>query len=81
MGHARAYLGFDIIKRILSSYFGYNVILVMNITDLDDKIIQRANEQNISCEQLSRRFEKEFHDDSRFICFSVFTLSFSNNVI
>ena len=63
MGHARTYLGFDIIRRILEDHFNYNVTLVMNITDLDDKIIQRANEQNITCEQLSRHFEAEFHQD------------------
>jgi len=63
MGHARTYLGFDIIRRILSDHFNYNVSLCMNITDLDDKIIQRANEQNISCDDLSRKFELEFHED------------------
>ena len=63
MGHARTYLGFDIIRRILVSYFGYDVTLVMNITDLDDKIIKRANEQNIPCSELSQKFEAEFHDD------------------
>lgn len=63
MGHARTYLGFDIIRRILSDYFNYDVTLVMNITDLDDKIIERANEQKITCTELSRRFEAEFHQD------------------
>ncbi len=42
LGHARAYVTFDIIRRILSDYFQYNVFYVMNITDVDDKIIQRA---------------------------------------
>uniref|UniRef100_A0A6U0T1A9 cysteine--tRNA ligase n=1 Tax=Eucampia antarctica TaxID=49252 RepID=A0A6U0T1A9_9STRA len=63
MGHARTYLGFDIIRRILSSHFGYDVTLVMNVTDIDDKIIQRANEQNIECDTLSKQFEAEFHED------------------
>ena len=63
MGHARTYLGFDIIRRILQSHFNYNVTLCMNITDLDDKIIQRANENNISCDELSKKFEAEFHED------------------
>lgn len=35
----------------------------MNITDLDDKIITRANEQNISCDELTKQFEFEFHED------------------
>lgn len=63
MGHARTYLGFDIIRRIMSSYFGYDVTLVMNITDLDDKIIERANENGITCSELSQKFELEFHED------------------
>jgi len=65
MGHARTYLGFDIIRRILTDYFRYNVTLVMNITDIDDKIILQSNEQNIPHLELSRKFELEFHDDMR----------------
>nr|CCM13737.1 cysteinyl-tRNA synthetase, putative [Leishmania guyanensis] len=42
MGHARAYLTFDIIRRIMEDYFGYSVLYQMNITDIDDKIIKRA---------------------------------------
>ena len=63
MGHARTYLGFDIIKRIMEDYFGYEVDLVMNITDLDDKIIARANEVGTSHTDLSQKFELEFHED------------------
>lgn len=44
LGHARAYLTFDIILRILSDYFGYDLFYVMNITDVDDKIILRARQ-------------------------------------
>ncbi|KAL7671183.1 hypothetical protein ACOME3_006088 [Neoechinorhynchus agilis] len=39
------YISFDIIRRILEDYFGYNVIYTMNITDIDDKIIKRARER------------------------------------
>jgi cysteinyl-tRNA synthetase len=64
MGHARTYLGFDIIRRILQDHFGYNVTLIMNITDLDDKIIERSNERGLSsCAELTRRYEHEFHVD------------------
>jgi cysteinyl-tRNA synthetase len=42
LGHARTYLGFDILRRIMSQYFKYDVLLVMNITDVDDKIIIRC---------------------------------------
>ena len=44
MGHARAYITFDIIKRILRDYFCYDVFAVMNVTDIDDKIIKRARQ-------------------------------------
>ena len=63
MGHARTYLGFDIIRRILTDYFRYNVTLVMNITDIDDKIILQSNQQDIPHLELSRQFELEFHED------------------
>ncbi|KNH00563.1 cysteinyl-tRNA synthetase [Perkinsela sp. CCAP 1560/4] len=42
MGHARAYLTFDIIRRVMQEYFQLNVMYQMNITDIDDKIIKRA---------------------------------------
>ncbi|KAG8705726.1 hypothetical protein FRC08_001493, partial [Ceratobasidium sp. 394] len=45
MGHARNYLTQDIIRRILTDYFGYDIHFVMNITDIDDKIIIRARHQ------------------------------------
>ena len=63
MGHARTYLSQDIIIRILREYFGYNVIFVMNITDIDDKIIKRSNERNIPFDELARKYEMEFWDD------------------
>ncbi|XP_047120743.1 cysteine--tRNA ligase, cytoplasmic isoform X1 [Schistocerca piceifrons] len=50
MGHARSYISFDILRRVLSNYFGYDVKYVMNITDIDDKIIKRAR-QNYLYEQ------------------------------
>ncbi|CAK9300466.1 unnamed protein product, partial [Gordionus sp. m RMFG-2023] len=45
MGHARSYISFDIIRRVLESYFNYNIMYVMNITDIDDKIIKRARQK------------------------------------
>ncbi|XP_043255934.1 cysteine--tRNA ligase, cytoplasmic [Colletes gigas] len=44
MGHARSYISFDILRRVLSDYFGYDILYVMNITDIDDKIIKRARQ-------------------------------------
>ncbi|XP_066957620.1 cysteine--tRNA ligase, cytoplasmic [Macrobrachium rosenbergii] len=42
MGHARSYVSFDILRRVIQDYFGYPVNYVMNVTDIDDKIIKRA---------------------------------------
>ncbi|XP_069680399.1 cysteine--tRNA ligase, cytoplasmic [Periplaneta americana] len=47
MGHARSYISFDILRRVLSDYFGYDVMYVMNITDIDDKIIKRARQNHL----------------------------------
>lgn len=63
IGHARTYISFDIVRRVLRDYFKYDVTLVMNITNIDDKIIKRAAEKNISCEELSMIYEKEFLDE------------------
>ncbi|KAH7924212.1 cysteinyl-tRNA synthetase [Leucogyrophana mollusca] len=54
MGHARNYVTQDILRRIMTDYFGYDVHFVMNITDIDDKIILRAR-QNF----LFNRFRSE----------------------
>ncbi|XP_011285391.1 LOW QUALITY PROTEIN: cysteine--tRNA ligase, cytoplasmic [Felis catus] len=50
MGHARSYISFDILRRVLRDYFGFDVFYCMNITDIDDKIIKRAR-QNYLFEQ------------------------------
>lgn len=47
IGHARNYVTFDILRRLLSNYFGYDVTYVMNITDIDDKIILRARQAHL----------------------------------
>ncbi|XP_065835615.1 cysteine--tRNA ligase, cytoplasmic-like [Oscarella lobularis] len=47
MGHARSYITFDILRRVLGGYFNYDVFYVMNITDVDDKIIQRARRNHL----------------------------------
>ncbi len=47
MGHARTYLSFDILRRVLQNYFGYDILYVMNITDIDDKIIRRARQTHL----------------------------------
>uniref|UniRef100_A0A4W4H4I0 Cysteine--tRNA ligase, cytoplasmic n=1 Tax=Electrophorus electricus TaxID=8005 RepID=A0A4W4H4I0_ELEEL len=47
MGHARSYISFDILRRILMDYFKYDVFYCMNITDIDDKIIKRARQTHL----------------------------------
>ncbi|XP_005947154.1 cysteine--tRNA ligase, cytoplasmic isoform X2 [Haplochromis burtoni] len=54
MGHARSYISFDILRRILRDYFKYDVIYCMNITDIDDKIIKRAR-QNYLLDQYKEK--------------------------
>ncbi|KAI3389179.1 hypothetical protein SNEBB_009733 [Seison nebaliae] len=54
MGHARSYITFDIIRRIMSDYFSYNIVYCMNITDVDDKIIKNSRKS-----LLWRSFRKE----------------------
>lgn len=44
-----SYVRFDIIRRIMTRFFGIEVIMVMGITDIDDKIIKRANEVGVCC--------------------------------
>ncbi|KAJ6561983.1 tRNA synthetases class I (C) catalytic domain-containing protein [Mycena capillaripes] len=46
MGHARNYVTQDILRRIMTDYFGYDVHFVMNVADIDDKIIERARQQH-----------------------------------
>ncbi|XP_047134203.1 cysteine--tRNA ligase, cytoplasmic isoform X3 [Hydra vulgaris] len=47
MGHARSYITFDILRRVMSDYFNYDIFYVMNITDVDDKIINRARRNHL----------------------------------
>ncbi|XP_055658775.1 probable cysteine--tRNA ligase, mitochondrial isoform X3 [Falco peregrinus] len=63
LGHASSYVRFDIIRRIMTRFFGIEVIMVMGITDIDDKIIKRANEMNISPLALARIYEDDFKQD------------------
>lgn len=62
IGHARAYVSFDVLYRYLS-HLGYDVIYCRNFTDIDDKIIARANSLGEDPLDLSKRFAREFHTD------------------
>ncbi|XP_008853405.1 probable cysteine--tRNA ligase, mitochondrial isoform X2 [Nannospalax galili] len=63
LGHACSYVRFDIIRRILTKVFGCNVVMAMSITDVDDKIIKRANEMNVSPASLASLYEEDFKQD------------------
>ncbi|AOM42586.1 cysteine--tRNA ligase [Xenorhabdus hominickii] len=62
IGHGRTFVAFDIIARYLR-YLGYDLTYVRNITDVDDKIIKRATENNESCDDLTTRMLAEMHKD------------------
>ncbi|MBU4535746.1 MAG: cysteine--tRNA ligase [Euryarchaeota archaeon] len=62
IGHARTYISFDMVKRYLE-YKGYSVFYLQNITDIDDKIIVRAEELGVDPEKLARKFEKRYQED------------------
>ncbi|MBN2694284.1 cysteine--tRNA ligase [bacterium] len=62
VGHARAYVAFDAIYRYLK-YKNYDVTYVRNFTDVDDKIIKRANESDSSSKEVSETFINAFHED------------------
>ena len=62
VGHARSYVAFDVIRRFLE-YRGYTVIYVQNFTDVDDKIITRANESGVPPLVLSENFIQEYFND------------------
>lgn len=57
MGHARSYMSFDIVRRVLRDYFGYDITYVMNITDIDDKIIKRARQNHLYEKYVAQQFE------------------------
>ncbi|MFC1747999.1 cysteine--tRNA ligase [Pseudomonadota bacterium] len=63
VGHARVMVVFDLVARYLR-YSGYDVTYVRNITDIDDKIIARANENGETLESLTTRFIEAMHEDS-----------------
>jgi len=62
IGHARANIVFDVIYRYLK-YAGYEVNYVRNYTDVDDKIIKRANERGIDSQALAEEFIRAFDED------------------
>ncbi|MHA1713376.1 MAG: cysteine--tRNA ligase, partial [Candidatus Ranarchaeia archaeon] len=64
IGHARTYIAFDMIIRYLR-YLNYDVKVIQNITDVDDKMINRANAEGVSVTELGNRFIAEAEKDFR----------------
>ena len=73
IGNARPLCVFDVLRRYLE-YRGYNVKFVQNFTDIDDKIINRANEEGISLEEVSKKYIKEFWTDAHGLNFKDATI-------
>lgn len=63
LGHARSMVAFDVIVRFLRAQ-GFDVTYVRNITDIDDKIIVRANERHLSIEALTSLYIQNMHEDA-----------------
>ncbi len=64
VGHARVMVAFDVVARYLRAR-GYDVNYIRNITDIDDKIIRRANENGEAFDQLTERFIQAMQEDAR----------------
>ncbi|PKF61074.1 cysteine--tRNA ligase [Psychromonas sp. psych-6C06] len=62
IGHGRTFVAFDTVARYLR-FSGYDLTFIRNITDVDDKIIKRANENGETCDQLTTRFTQAMHQD------------------
>ena len=73
IGNARPLCVFDVLRRYLE-YRGYNVKFVQNFTDIDDKIINRANEEGISFEEVSKKYIEEFWTDAHGLNFKDATI-------
>ena len=64
IGNARTFLVSDVVRRYLE-FLGYQVKFVQNLTDIDDKIINRANEMGIDAKQLAQKFAAAYFQDSQ----------------
>lgn len=62
IGHAKTYIFFDVVAKYLR-HLGYKVFYLQNITDIDDKIINRAKEQNKKPKEIAEEFEKKYFED------------------
>jgi len=63
IGNARPFIVFDVLRRYFA-HRGYEVTFVQNFTDIDDKMIRRANEEGITVKELGDRFIQEYYKDA-----------------
>lgn len=63
VGNARNFVVMDIVRRYFE-WLGYEVKFVQNLTDIDDKIIQRANDEHISTEKVTETYARAYYEDS-----------------
>ena len=63
IGHARTYICFDIIRRVLSEHFGVPLLYAMGVTDVDDKILKRSAEAKVAPSDLAATYEERFFAD------------------
>lgn len=73
IGNARPLCVFDVLRRYME-YKGYNVKFVQNFTDIDDKIINRANEEGLTFEEVSKKYIQEFWTDAHGLNFKDATI-------
>lgn len=64
IGNARPFIVFDILRRYFE-YRGYKVKFVQNFTDIDDKVINKANEEGVTFDEIAERYIKEYFVDSK----------------
>lgn len=64
IGHAKSYIAFDVIARYLR-YRGYDVFYLQNITDIEDRLIKRANEVGVSVKELAEEFTQKYYDEMK----------------
>jgi len=64
VGNARPFIMFDVLRRYFE-YRGYEVLFAQNFTDIDDKIINRANEEGVTCDEIAEKYISEYLTDAR----------------
>ncbi len=66
VGHARCYVIFDVLRRVLR-YKGYNIKFVQNFTDIDDKIIARSKELNVSTKEIAEKYINSYFESEKLL--------------